>query len=214
MNEYPHIYHEMKKLAYKRELRDLNMIEDSLMRRMQPEKYAELKKKEIKREESPDPTPEEIALKNEIMTTPVTNGDSLEKLMVKIRKSFQDSICTEVDNHEIVPLPQMFEEMKEKLPLEELLDNFEVSKSGDEEEEEDLDNSDVKFSDVMSIGLQKMYSQFQDLNQSLKNKIDLEAKIEVKQNKAGPGARRGRMGTFIDNTKDFVRKRDSSAMKL
>lgn len=134
MNEYPHIYQEMKTLAYKREERDLEMIRDSLDRVHDMDKEKQGK---------------------------------VDASMAKIQRNFKNSVCTEVDNHEITPLAEMFEEMKEKLPLEELLDNFEVSNSEDDDEDKDgdggsnSDSSEVAFSDVNSIGLEKMYNQFQ-----------------------------------------------------
>lgn len=133
MNEYPHIFQEMKALAVKREERDLEMIESSLKRA---------------REE------------NQIRDWMVAMED--ETIMKNVRTLFRDSVATEVDDHEIQPLEEMFEEMKEKLPLEELLNNFEVSRSdGEEEEDEEASaDSDIKFEDVSTIGLQKMYSQF------------------------------------------------------
>lgn len=134
MNEYPHIYQEMKNLAFKREERDLEMIRDSLDR---------------------------------VMNLNKDKGTQVDVYMERIQRNFKNSVCTEVDNHEITPLAEMFEEMKEKLPLEELLDNFEVSNSEDEDDEKDgddgshSDSSEVAFSDVNSIGLEKMYNQFQ-----------------------------------------------------
>jgi hypothetical protein len=134
MNEYPHIYQEMKNLAFKREERDLEMIRDSLDR---------------------------------VMNLNKDKGTQVDMYMERIQRNFKNSVCTEVDNHEIMPLAEMFEEMKEKLPLEELLDNFEVSNSEDEDDEKDgddgshSDSSEVAFSDVNSIGLEKMYNQFQ-----------------------------------------------------
>jgi CRP-like cAMP-binding protein len=131
MNEYPHIYQEMKLLAVKRESKDVTMIEESLIRA----KAAKSK--------------------------PWLAGVDVETGIKNIRKLFKDSIYTEVDNHEIQPLEEMFDDMKEKLPLEELLDNFEVSRSEDGSDDvEASEDSDVKFDDVVSIGLEKMYSQF------------------------------------------------------
>ena len=172
MNEYPHIFKELHNLAIKREEKDLSMINDTL-------------KSLIDNGKSPCPE------------------QSLEKMMTNITKNFKDSICTEVDNHEIVPLEEMFEEMKEKLPLEELLDNFEVSNSEDEQEKkDDYDSNDVKYHEIYSIGLEKMYSQFQDLNQNLKSKMDLQSKIEINQEHHKKNGRRERNRmTFVDNTK-------------
>jgi hypothetical protein len=133
MNEYPHIFQDLKELAIRREERDLSMIEESIKRsNKETEEYSE--------------------------------GIAVQKTMSRIRKVFQNSICTEVENHQIVPLPQMYEEMKEKLPLEELLDNFEVSNSEDEDKDNNDDqseSSEVDFDDVASVGLEKMYNQFQ-----------------------------------------------------
>lgn len=183
MNEYPHIYQEMKQLAFKREERDLEMIKDSLVR-VNPN----------------DP-------------------ERIDSSYNSIRKMFQNSICTEVDNHEIAPLEEMFEDMKEKLPLEELLDNFEVSNSEDEKDDEnddDLDSSEVSFTDVRSYGLDNMYKQFKNLNTNLKNNNDIQDKFaEMEQARKG-GARRGRAGgrsagrvpTYINNAKPFVMKVD------
>lgn len=132
MNEYPHIFQEMKTLALKREERDLEMIENSLK------------------------TAREENLSKEWM---LSMDD--ETIMKNVRTLFRDSVATEVEDHEIQTLEEMFEEMKEKLPLEELLNNFEVSKSDEEADgDDDSNDSDVKFEDVSSIGLQKMYSQF------------------------------------------------------
>ncbi len=121
----------MKNLATHRQERDLNMIEDSMKRAKK---------------------------NNELMESIV-----VETFMEKIRNKFESSKCTEIDNHEIVPLNQMFTEMKEKLPLEELLDNFDVSEGEGNKEDSDRDSasSEVQFEDVVSIGLEKMYSQFQ-----------------------------------------------------
>lgn len=172
MNEYPHIFKELHNLAIKREEKDLSMIHDTLKNLIENDK---------------NPCPEQ----------------SLEKMMGGITKKFKESICTEVDNHEIIPLEEMFEEMKEKLPLEELLDNFEVSNSEDEGgKKEDYDSNDVKYNEIYSIGLEKMYSQFQDLNQNLKSKMDLQSKIEVNQHQDKRNGRRERNRmTFVDNTK-------------
>lgn len=135
MNDYPHIYQEMKMLAIKREAKDLKMIKDSLVRA------------------------------KEARDKPWLAGVDVDAALKTIRKVFQDSIHTEVDNHEIQPLEEMFENMKEKLPLEELLDNFEVSRSDeDSERDHSSEENDVKFSDVVSIGLEKMYSQFQGIS--------------------------------------------------
>jgi hypothetical protein len=174
MNEYPHIFKELHNLAIKREEKDLIMIHDTL-------------KSLIDNDNSPCP------------------DQPLEKIMDSISKKFKDSICTEVENHEIIPLEEMFEEMKEKLPLEELLDNFEVSNSEDEEDKirpDDYDSNDVKYHEIYSIGLEKMYSQFQDLNQNLKSKMDLQSKIEINPNPQKKNGRRERNRmTFVDNTK-------------
>ena len=177
MSEYPHIYQEMKNLAIHRQEKDLSMIEDSMNRA----KQANL-------------------LHDSIV---------VETFMEKLRGKFESSKCTEIDNHAIVPLNQMFEEMKEKLPLEELLDNFDVS--GDENKEGadkgDSDSSEVQFEDVASIGLEKMYSQFQDLNQNLKNKLELQTKIDNNNQYNKPGLRGNkRMPTYIDNTKGLDKK--------
>lgn len=137
MNEYPHIYHEMKLLAIKRETKDITMVEDSLMRA----------------KESKD--------------KPWLAGVDVNAAMKNIKKLFKESIYTEVDNHEIQPLEEMFENMKEKLPLEELLNNFEVSNSDEHSDGEGAsEDSDVKFEDVASIGLEKMYSQFKGRHMS------------------------------------------------
>lgn len=177
MSEYPHIYQEMKNLAIHRQEKDLSMIEDSMNRA----KQANL-------------------LHDSIV---------VETFMEKLRGKFESSKCTEIDNHAIVPLNQMFEEMKEKLPLEELLDNFDVS--GDENKEGadkgDSDSSEVQFEDVASIGLEKMYSQFQDLNQNLKNKLELQTKIDNNNQYNKPGLRGSkRIPTYIDNTKGLDKK--------
>ena len=132
MNEYPHIFQEMKMLALKREEKDLSMIEASLR----------------------------SARHDNNMRDWMQSMDN-ETIMKNIKKMFNESVSTEVDDHEVPPLETMFEDMKEKLPLEELLNNFEVSKSEDEDESNSSSNdSDIKFEDVTSIGLQKMYSQF------------------------------------------------------
>lgn len=131
MSEYPHIYQEMKNVATHRQERDLTMIDDSMKR----------------------------AKKNGDLHGSV----DIETFMNMTRKRIESSKCTEIDNHDIVPLSQMFEEMKEKLPLEELLDNFDIEDETkkDNNQGEDSDSSEVQFDDVVSIGLEKMYSQFQ-----------------------------------------------------
>ena len=132
MNEYPHIFQEMKMLALKREEKDLSMIEASLR-----------------------------SARNDNNMRDWMQSMDTETIMKNVKKMFNESVSTEVDDHEVPPLETMFEDMKEKLPLEELLNNFEVSKSEDEDESNSSSNdSDIKFEDVTSIGLQKMYSQF------------------------------------------------------
>ena len=184
MNEYPHIFISLRQLAFNREEKDLGMINDSL-------------------------TQENKKIKEPI------DQIKVPLVITRIRKILRDSICTEVDNHEVVPLEQMFEEMKEKLPLEELLDNFEVSKSENEDDKEDddkedSDTSEVKYSDVISIGLEKMYNQFQDLNQNLKTKMELHSKLDGIPGANNGHQRRNRMlYTNIDTGKGVHRRRNS-----
>ena len=109
-----------------------------------PHIYQEMKNLAIHRQEK-DLSMIEDSMNRAKQSNLLHDSIVVETFMEKIRGKFEASKCTEIDNHAIVPLSQMFEDMKEKLPLEELLDNFDVS--GDENKDGgdkgDSDSSEV-----------------------------------------------------------------------
>lgn len=93
---------------------------------------------------------------------------------------FQESMemfMTEVDDLEI-----FFEEAKDRFPMEEMLDDVEISSNSLEELDDFSEDSDIVFDDVKSVGTQKMYSLllsktfFKNLgvNQNLRNRLNFE----------------------------------------